>query len=235
LKDYNGIINLNQSDNDYIVYKIYSINNSDKSIYIGVTEDDIARIKKHNLDRKRKSNSHKPLYTWMNDIIDFKKLKVVFEIIERGLTKEESFLKEEHYIRLYKELGFTLLNLTNGGKGVKGRSPWNKGLKNPYSEEQLKNLSISHIGISNSSKGKTKSNSFKLKISKKNKERIGKEWNSPKRKNVLKYSKEMELISTYTSLRHASQFENAHPVTIGEWCRGEKNPRNGFIYKYQNL
>jgi hypothetical protein len=34
--------------------------------------------------------------------------------------------------------------------------PWNKGLKNPYSEEQLKNLSNTHIGISNSSKGKTR-------------------------------------------------------------------------------
>lgn len=234
MKEYNGIINVNQSENDHIVYKIYSIDDSDQSVYIGITEDDVARIKKHNLDRKRKTYSNKPLYVWMNDVIEVKKSKVLFEIIERGLTKEQAFNKEEYFVKFYKQLGFKVLNLTEGGKGVKGKSPWNKGLKNPYTDNQLKNLSIGHLGIPNLSKGKTRSDSLKLKISEKNKERIGKEWNSPKRKNVLKYSKTMELIDTYTSLRHAAKVEKVHPTTIGEWCRGEKIPKNGYIYKYES-
>jgi hypothetical protein len=39
MKEYNGIINISEPDNDYSVYKMYSSDPLDKSIYIGVTKE----------------------------------------------------------------------------------------------------------------------------------------------------------------------------------------------------
>jgi predicted GIY-YIG superfamily endonuclease len=234
MKDYNGIVNYNDSEDDYMIYIMYSTDPSDKSIYIGVTEDYKQRIKKHSDGRKRKMYKDKPLYTWMNNVIDVMNLKVVFEILEKNLSSDDAFLKEEEYIKLYKNLKYNVLNLTNGGKGVKGKSPWNKGKVGVYSKNHLKKLSNSNKGKVSPMKGKTLSFERRKQVSENNKDRVGKEWNNPLRRNILKYSSEMQLVDIYHSLKHASISEKVHPASIGKWCRGENQPKNGFIYKYEN-
>lgn len=56
----------------------------------------------------------------MDNIIENKKGKIHFSLLEKNLTKEEAFNKEIEYIERYKNLDFTILNKTDGGIGQKG-------------------------------------------------------------------------------------------------------------------
>lgn len=64
------------------------------------------------------------------------KSRIVF--LFEGLTEEEAFLKEREIIaelgRVDKGTGI-LLNITDGGEGVSGRDPWNKGKRGLYSSD----------------------------------------------------------------------------------------------------
>lgn len=64
-------------------------------------------------------------------------------IIQDNLSEENSFELERIYIKIFKHL---LVNQTDGGEGVSGRDPWNKGLTNIYSEETKEKISKSNIG-----------------------------------------------------------------------------------------
>lgn len=232
--EYNGIINISEPENDYCIYKMYSENKEDTSLYIGVTKNYKSRVYKHSVDRKRKEHSSKPLYIWLNNIIENELGKIIFELIEKELSEEHAFLLEIEYIRNYKELGFNVLNLSEGGKGHKGYVPWNKN--KTYSKELIKKLSKAHIGIIKGMKDKNHSEETKRKISLKNKERLEKGWTSPKRKKVYKYSSDKKvLLDVYDCLDNAAKRENVSLTTVGEWCRNKKKPRNGFVYSYSQL
>lgn len=233
MREYNGIININESENDYCLYKMYSSDKKDFNIYIGVTRNHKQRVYKHSIDRKRKSYDHKPLYIWLNDVIDNKKIKVIFEIIEKGLSEKEAFEKEIEYIEHYKTLNYNLLNISKGGKGNKGQVPWNKGKF--YTKELKIKLSNSHLGKIGGMKGKKHSEKTKELISLRNKERKDKNWINPKSKKVYKYNSDNILIAVYNSLQDAAKFENVSPTSVGEWCRKEKQPRNKFFYSYIKL
>jgi len=132
MKEYNGLVNLNYPDKPYCIYIIYSEDETDKNIYIGVTSDHNQRAYKHSISRTYKRYKDFPLYMWMNDVIEEKKLKVMFKVIESNLTEEEAFLKEKEIISEYIEKNYIVLNGTDGGKGPNGRAPWNKGKTNIY-------------------------------------------------------------------------------------------------------
>ena len=235
MKVYNGIYNISEPDNDYSIYLIYSSNPLDKSIYIGVTSNYKQRVYKHSVDKDRKSYSHKPLYIWMNSIINKKDGQIIFEVIDSELSEDLAFSKEIIFIKIYKDLGYNVLNTSEGGKGYKGNIPWNKGKVNLYTKEYLDKLSKSHIGKIGGMNGKNHSEDTKALISLRNKERKDKGWINPRKKKVFKYTKDNELLAVYSDLSEAANKENVSPSSIGEWCRGEKNSRNKFIYSYISL
>lgn len=117
MKNYNGIINISEPEDDYYIYKMYSSNKEDKSVYIGVTQNHKQRAYYHSTERKRKENVNKPLYIWMNEIIDKTENNVIFEVIDEKLSEKDAFNREIFYVKNYKNKGFNVLNLTNGGKG----------------------------------------------------------------------------------------------------------------------
>ena len=122
MKEYNGIINTDLLDNHYSLYTLTS-NLFDNFIYIGVTGDSIGRWKQHANNRKYSSKNNNPeLYNWMNDIIENKKGKIHFSILEKDLPKDEAFKKEIEHIQKYKDLDFIVLNKTDGGIGQRGIS-----------------------------------------------------------------------------------------------------------------
>jgi predicted GIY-YIG superfamily endonuclease len=235
MKEYNGIINISEPDNDYSIYKMYSSNEKDNSIYIGVTKDYKQRVYKHSRDRRRKEHSDKPLYMWLNQVIDEQERNVIFEVIEKELSENNAFEKEIIYIQNYKDLDYDVLNISQGGKGYKGNIPWNKGKKNHLSEEQIKNLSESHLGQGKGEKRKNHSNETKKLISLKNEERKYAGWVSLKRKTVYKYDNNNVLLTSYSSLKEAGLKEGSSPTSIGEWCRKDKQPRNEFFWSYEKL
>jgi predicted GIY-YIG superfamily endonuclease len=228
MKEYNGIINITEPENDYCVYKMYSVNEEDKSIYIGVSQNYKQRAYKHSSCRKSKENAEKPLYIWINDIIDNKGEKVIFEVIDKELSEKQAFDIEIEYIKQYKDLGYIVLNLSEGGKGNKGNTPWNKN--KTYSKEHVIKLSEAHKGKTSGMKDKKHSDETKVLLSLKNKGLVSK-----KRKKVYKYDGDTLLLAEYSSLKEAAKQENVSPSSVGEWCRKEKQPRNGFVYSYSEL
>jgi hypothetical protein len=236
MKVYNGIINISEPDDDYSIYKIYSSDLLDKSIYIGTTSNYKQRVYKHSISRKYKKYKNKPLYIWMNDLIENQLGgKVLFEVIETGLNKEKSFSREIELIEEFRNKNFTILNISEGGKGPLGQIPWNKGKSNIYSKEYLKKLSESHIGKVGGMLGKTHSNKTKNLISLKNKERVARKWLNPRKKKVYKYNNDNFLINEYSCLEEAGIKESVSPTSIGEWCRKEKKSKNGFTYSYLKI
>lgn len=235
MREYNGIINLNEPLDDYSIYKMYSSDIKDLSIYIGVTKCHKQRVYRHSVNMSKKQYCNLPLYMWMNDVINCQKHKIMFELVEEKLSEKNAFEKEIEYIKHYKSLGHNVLNLSEGGKGYKGNIPWNKGKKEVYSQEQLNNLSKSHIGLVSGMKGKTHSQTSKALISLRNKERSERGWSNPRKKRVYKYTSDNLLVNQYSSLNDAAKQESVSPTSIGEWCRKEKKPKNGFIYSYSEL
>lgn len=235
MKEYNGIINISEPNDDYSIYKMYSFNKKDNSIYIGVTKDYKQRCYKHSNDRKREAYSSKPLHIWLNQVIDEQEKSVIFEVIEKELSEKDAFDKEIIYIQNYKNLGYNVLNVSEGGKGHKGNIPWNKGKKDHLTKEQKQLLSESHKGKVSGNKNKNHSKQTKEIISLKNKERKAAGWISPKRKKVFKYDNNNVLLTTYSSLEEAGLKEGSSPSSIGEWCRKEKKPKNNFFWSYKQL
>jgi hypothetical protein len=235
VREYNGVINLNEPFDDYSIYKMYSSDNKDLSIYIGVTRCYKQRAYRHSVNVNKKRNCNSPLYMWMDTVINCQNNKVMFELIEEKLSEKDAFDKEVEYIKHYKNLGYNVLNLSEGGKGHKGNIPWNKGKKEVYSQEQLNNLSKSHTGLTSGMKGKNHSQTSKNLISLRNKERSEKGWSNPRKKRVYKYTSDNLLVKQYFSLMDAATQESVSPTSVGEWCRKEKKPKNGFIYSYSEL
>ena len=235
MKNYNGIINISEPENDYCIYKMYSTNVSDNSIYIGVTKNYKERAYKHSITRKNKEYFNKPLYIWLNEIIDVQKINVIFEVIEKQLKREEAFEKEIIYIENFKKLNYNILNISEGGKGNKGNIPWNKGKKGIYTDDHIKKLSESHKGHIGGMKNKNHSNKTKNLISLRNKERKERGWLNPQNKKVYKYNSDNQFLIEYESLQEAGKIENVSPTSVGEWCRKTRKPKNGFIYSYIKL
>ena len=234
MKEYGGIINISEPDNDYCIYKIYSSDPLDNSIYIGMTANPKQRVYKHSRERKYKRNKNKPLYLWMNELIDIKlKGKVLFQIIEDNLSQEEAFDKEIQIINKCKLEKFNVLNISEGGRGNLGNIPWNKGEINIYSEVHIEKLRLSHLGKVSGNKGNVHSVETKNILSLRNKERKERNWKNPKKKKVYKYNNDNILLAEYSCLEEAGKIEVVSPSSVGEWCRKEKNPKNGFIYSYK--
>ena len=236
MKDYNGLINLNYPVKPYCLYMIHNDDDrNDKNIYIGVTTDQIQRCYRHSKNRLYKRHQNSTLYMWMNDVIETRKQKVSFFVMLDSLSEEEAFVKEKEFISDYQRVGYTILNDTLGGKGPSGITPWNKGKKDHLSEDQILSLSLSHKGQVSPRKGVTITEETRQKIVLSNKRRKERNWINPRKKTVYKYSNDNVLLATYYSLEEAGQKESVSPTSVGEWCRKDKKPRNGFVYSYTEL
>lgn len=134
-------------------WTLYKHTTPSEKVYIGIT-------------------CQKPEYRWNNGngymnckkspfksaIIKYGWENIKHEIILSNLTETEAKEFEKFYIKHYKSLNKSL-NVTDGGEGVSGIIPWNKGIKVPYeksnkrrgcklTEEHKRKLSIAHKGKS---------------------------------------------------------------------------------------
>lgn len=74
----------------------------------------------------------------------FEKTGLILEIIEEFDRPKEAYEAEILEIKRLRDQGHKLTNISGGGKGgQRGVKPWNAGVKNPFSKETLKKLSIS--------------------------------------------------------------------------------------------
>lgn len=155
-------------------YRVHKNDYDYTPIYIGKGKWQNERHKDHLKDCRNKIFENKINYWNKNNI------EPMIVILEKNLTEQEAWDLET---RLITSLGRfdlgtgPLLNLTNGGEGPAGRTPWNKGKKtqdymSPETREQL-NEKLKGMKkpeghgekVSAALKGKTKSEEHRKKIS----------------------------------------------------------------------
>lgn len=94
---------------------IYTISHNNKIRYIGKSNNPEKRLKCHIYEN---SNSHKG--NWLKSIIKSGDYPTV-EILDEVPIKEWQFW-EQYWIEQFKQWGYVLLNVTNGGEGAEGYS-----------------------------------------------------------------------------------------------------------------
>ena len=99
---------------------------------------------------KTKRNSY-----WKNTVDKYSKYNV--EILAKWCTEKEALSHEIFLISCFKDMGYKLTNMTNGGEGT-------CGLK--LTEAHKQKLREANLGVKNKSFGKLKSKETKEKISK---------------------------------------------------------------------
>ena len=126
------------------IYVLHLASSPEDIRYVGVTHhnDASARLKQH-VYAANKRKSKYPVYLWMRKHIANGE-EVSATVLEQNLTNEEALDKEQSYILKFKEQGHSLLNATDGGRGLlnptqETRTKISKAHKGkPKSEEQRK-------------------------------------------------------------------------------------------------
>lgn len=133
-----------------------------------------------------------------------------------------------------------LVNLTDGGEGVKnkivsdetkkkqslariGKSPANKGVSR--SDETKKKISNSLKGEKNFNYGKHFNTEHKKRLSESNK--------TPQIKPVCQYDLDDNLVREYDSILEASIENNINKSSIGKCCRGVSNKAGNYKWKFK--
>lgn len=112
------------------MYYLYILrSNLDKNLYIGITNNPKQRLSQHLRLSKRKKFHNA---NWINKTIK-NGGEIKMDIILEKLTTKEAITNEKFYIKTYRELGFKLTNISDGGLGFS-----HKGI--PHSEEHKRNL-----------------------------------------------------------------------------------------------
>lgn len=98
--------------------------------YIGKSTSGMRRALQHKDSSSLKKISHKN--NWIKSLLDLG-LMYKIEILQECLSNDEALQQEVYWIKLYKEMGANLTNLTEGGEGTLGRL---------YSEETRQQISL---------------------------------------------------------------------------------------------
>jgi len=162
------------------------------------------------------------------------KNKYGFDVIllEKNLTEEEAFKKEIYWINRIGRLKLNnglLINLTDGGEGSSGRIPWNKGLKDIFSEQVRKKISETHKG-----------NTYK-RGKKSSKETIEKMINTKQELGQFKPFNTRSVINTKTreifkTVEEAAKSIGIKRTTLNAKLTGQnKNNTNFLYYDYYNF
>lgn len=191
--------------------------------------------------------------------------------IKFNLEEKESFSLEKLCIKAIGryDLGLgPLTNLTDGGDGPsgaimseeakkkmsesrKGRIPWNKGVKNCFSEETMKVILENSIGENNPNYGKHLSDSNKKKIGlansgklevkmiekfgeikgKKIAKEIGKKRGLTGKKTILKYSLDGKFIEECHGIQETADKMDVSNSCISDCISGVQQHGAGFIWR----
>ena len=114
---------------------IYGLHLGDRRYrYIGLTTVGIdVRMKYHIRDSRHRK---RPVYFWMNK---YGAENIKISIIEECSSFEELTVREMYWIAKYREEGFELLNMTDGGEGRSGPTFISESTRIKYSERSKGN------------------------------------------------------------------------------------------------
>lgn len=209
-------------------FYIYKITSPSGKVYIGQTTSIKLRFKSYkNIGCKGQSFLYNSLMK--HGVANHK-----FEILESYNNDTNISIlndREVFYINDYKEKGYKLLNIEEGGRNA---------LK---SEQTKKKLSESKIGKYkgelNPMYGKSHTSEVRLKISiankgrkptKENKEKLFKAVSKP----IIQYTKNGDYIKEWNSATEVTKELGFNSRVINSQARGLRKTAYGFIWKYKN-
>ena len=229
-----------------IIYGWY--NTKSGKWYVGQTVNPEGRFNCH-IDRAINKKDKTYFY---NSIRKYGLENFVYCVLEENVLRENLNMREMDWIEEFDSF-YSGYNLTLGGDGSKGfimpeeqkkkisqsnkgKTPWNKGKHDIFSEESRKRISNKFKGkplseehkkkISEANKGKTFSIEARKKMSE---SRKGRNYHSIERK-VSQYDLNGNYIKTYNSIKEAKY--NSKCGNIIAVCRGYRRQSGGFIWKY---
>lgn len=169
----------------FYVYGLYRPDKETGLFYIGKGCN--GRIGDHRKEAKRLLGADKSRSVKIKTIHYLWKLGLDFEekILWDNLSEQYAFAIEEELISEFGrlELGYgDLTNMTNGGEGVSGREPWNKGV--PRTDDVKNKLKIANTGKTYSEEV-NKSKGRKGRVSGMKGKHQSKESNEKRRKALL--------------------------------------------------
>ena len=231
-------------------HQIYTLSSSEfpgAVRYVGRTGETLKRRRTRHLSQRKESNCYRA--NWISSVCNNKK-ELLINLVENGLTLEESKEREKHYIKLFKSFSARLTNGTEGGDGGEGhkhteehRRYMSRVMKGKIrSKEHCKNISKSLIGRKLSEEHK--------ETLRKSTEKAIKEGRIPKnyhkklmrssveacRKTVIQYDLEGNFIKEWYSASEAGRALGTGGNAICGVCNTKNNRKThrGFMWKYKN-
>jgi hypothetical protein len=154
-----------------------------RAFYVGKTVSPNKRFKRHLANVRY--GWHYPVHNKLRKVILAKgDSDEIYEIIESNILPENADEREMFYIKFYKENGYELKNLTDGGEGGKGFTP-----------EINKRGALKRTGLTRSSETRKRISEAKRGIvfSKAHKESLKKAWETRTPLSVEHYQKISEM------------------------------------------
>lgn len=126
--------------NNYVVYK--HINKFNKKVYIGVTNDINRRWRNNGIEYKPPKKENPTHRSFWNAIKKYGWKNFDHIILEEDLSKDEAFLKEKEYIKMYDSTNKTKgYNISKGGNGGTVYAVHPKGM---LGKKQSKTFCLTH-------------------------------------------------------------------------------------------
>lgn len=184
--------------------------------YIGKASDINKRYKQHieNYTNKKSLKS-----SWVLSLLRSGLLPIleIVEICDESKWQE----REQYWIKYYKELGFDLKNMTNGGDG-------NTGLK-------MTDASKEKIRFANLGKKSSKEKIAKISNWAKGNDKIKNNLILGSKKSqipIIQKSKDGEIINQWNSLQQAADELGIERSNISHCLRGRIKTSGGYIWEY---
>lgn len=213
----------------YKVYVLYSTEDF-RIKYVGATKDVNNRFH-HHLSTSELSESRK--CKWIRNLL-YNGYELRYKIVHHCKDMKEALSKEVNLIRILKELGYELVNSTDGGLGCKNPTEDIRKKKSEFmssreiSFETREKMRASKIGKQSNSRGR-RSDDFREKMS-----HIMKGKPSNNRKSILEFSMDGNLIRKYHSIKDAAIANNCSISTISNCLTGRSKTANKKKYIYEN-
>lgn len=193
-----------------------------KPFYIGVTNNLKRRKQEHLLYVKKQKRW--AVYNKINKLIREYNYELVMEIIQDNLNREDTYSLEMKTIKDYKDKGYKLYNITEGGEGTYGHKPvfteeWKQNLRDS-AKKRIERDGVPFKGCKHSEETKKKMSKSRPSVQGENNYFFGK---THSEENKKKQSERAKLI-------FAGPKSEGHKRKIGEANKGINNYKTKKIF-----
>lgn len=205
-----------------IIYKIYTLTHpiTNEIRYVGRTQTKLeARLKRH---LKAKDKSYR--VNWIKSLLDNDLIPNINLICETT-SFEHCIELEMFYINKYKELGYNLINMTDGGDGSIGFKHSDES-KKIISEKTKLRMQDENQLLNLKNKGL---NQWKSKTEQ---EKLDNILLQPNRKSIAQYDLNNNLIHIFLSLREIERELGYFRASISRNLKCISKSVYGYIWKY---